>query len=281
VPERSAPSATTILRVIASLLGPGAGHALAGHPRAAAAWLVASAAVSPAAMAMTALAMSDARVPAGALFAIVALWLVWGAAAIHAAGAAPRQVEPPRWAAAVAVLVAGMTAQLAGGWFTRTWLLAAIPVGGVDMAPTLDAGDVAFVRVGLARPAAARGQVVAWRAPDAPDTVRFGRVVATEGSAVGMDGAALTVDGVPWTGEATGTFPVRSPDGAVRTVALRPERSWQILDDPDVAGTGGAVTVPPGHVFVVGDHRDVAVDSRAVGPLPVDAIVGVAVLEPE
>ncbi len=39
--------------------------------------------------------------------------------------------------------------------------------------------------------------------------------------------------------------------------------------------SGGKVTVPDGHLFVVADHRDAAADSRVWGPVPAATLRGV------
>ncbi|MEV6490613.1 signal peptidase I [Actinoplanes sp. NPDC051633] len=51
------------------------------------------------------------------------------------------------------------------------------------------------------------------------------------------------------------------------------------LDAPPVAGqcssrVFGEVTVPPGQMFVMGDHRGVSQDARCQGPVPVNNVIG-------
>ena len=53
------------------------------------------------------------------------------------------------------------------------------------------------------------------------------------------------------------------------------KRVAAVAGDPRPAGVPGAGEVPPGHVVLLGDNAAVSLDSRELGPVPADRLVGV------
>ncbi len=163
-------------------------------------------------------------------------------------GSAPgtRKRKNSRWPAAVTILLA--VAFMCGSYLsTRYFTL--ITVGSNEMENTLLAGDV----VGCERNAKAeRGDIVAFKKENA---LMLKRVIAVGGDVVDISEAGkVLVNGnelnetylsTNYTQNGTETYPL---------------------------------TVPQGEVFVAGDNRAVATDSRskAVGTIPTEAIVAVA-----
>jgi len=118
------------------------------------------------------------------------------------------------------------------------------------MAPTLHAGDVLLLLRTADRPH--ERDVVAVSTP-ADDGVVIKRVVATAGQQVAVADGVLFVDDVP----------VAEPSVEAESV----DGTWF-----------GPVLVPSESVFVLGDHRELSIDSRHHGPVSLDDVVGVAVV---
>lgn len=150
-------------------------------------------------------------------------------------------------------------------------------VDGVSMTPALQDGDLLLVdKVGVRFQAPARGDVVTVLEPNG--------VVAVK-RVVGVPGDALEIDSVRLGAGDPRPHPV---------VLLRPggRGAWQRLVEPyvgdawdrqefccdqqgrDVTGGPRAVTLPSAEFFVLGDNRDVSLDSRTFGLVPRARLVG-------
>jgi signal peptidase I len=121
-------------------------------------------------------------------------------------------------------------------------------VSSPSMAPTVCTGDVVVVDHVGPRRGLAVDDIVTFASPvDGSEQIK--RVVALAGQRVGIADAVLEVDGLP----------VAEP----------------YVDRATIDGVYfGPVVVPQGSVFVMGDNRELSIDSRVFGALPIDAVDG-------
>ena len=144
---------------------------------------------------------------------------------------------------ATAIAVAGTVV------LVRAAALEPVQVSSASMEPTLHVGSTVLVdKLSIHWRHLAPGDLVIFTSPDdGEDTVK--RVVALAGQTVSLDDAVLHVDGVA----------VDEPQ----------------VDLSRIDGTYfGPVTVPQGSVFVLGDARDVSIDSRTYGAIPLRDVAG-------
>ena len=128
----------------------------------------------------------------------------------------------------------------------RAAVLDLVEVSSGSMEPTYCAGDRLLVLTVGGAPA--RGDVVTFAAPDTGETT-LKRVAAVDGEELEVSDGVLSVAGVP------------VPEPYVDPAAVD-------------ATFFGPVVVPEGQVFVLGDEREVSVDSRDFGPVPVASVRG-------
>lgn len=170
------------------------------------------------------------------------------------------------------------------GWFLffKTVLgVSYIPSG--SMQPTLDPGDIVFsnnVAYGLTLPGTparfaswdepARGDVVIFQAParaDRDQKLYIKRVIGVAGDTLEIRHNRIALNGLE--------VPLSSMHSQLLEHLGRPH---PILGDGSTPAEPLRYRVPPGHVFVMGDHRSSSYDSRDWGPLPVDRIRGKAMV---
>lgn len=159
-----------------------------------------------------------------------------GSRAVMAAG---DSTAPPRRHRSLAVLAA-VVLLLA---VLRLWVLEPLWVSSPSMEPTIPEGSIVLL---YQHGEPVEGTLVSFSNPDGSGTV-LKRVVAVGGQTVSIEDARLHVDGT--------------------------EVSEPFVDHSRIDGTYfGPVTVPPGHIFVLGDNRAASIDSREFGPLPLENV---------
>ena len=145
----------------------------------------------------------------------------------------------------------------------RSFVAHAFHVESGSMEPTLTPGDRILVNKLSDNPS--RGDLVVFGRPDG-DLIK--RVIALEGETVIFEDGLIRI-GEKWLRE-----PYLSAGIGTYAGAAIPNC------DPTHGFAGReACTVPEGHVFVLGDNRDVSFDSRNFGPVPRADLVGSAALQ--
>lgn len=187
---------------------------------------------------------------------------------------ARRRAGEPSWRRLLIELPFLLLAALLAAWGLKTFVAQAYHIPSGSMEPQLEIGDrVVVSRIAYRLHDPRRGDVIVFDAPSVADD---------DGGGIG----AFVVELLEGVG-------LRHPDETElikRVIGLEGEvveaRGGRVLVNgrelrepylpPDVATADfGPVTVPPEHVFVLGDNRGSSADSRsALGPVPVDAIVG-------
>lgn len=125
------------------------------------------------------------------------------------------------------------------GWLLLTQVFLPVRTAGNDMFPAIKDGDLLLAF--RLQTQYIKGDVVVYAFQGER---KIGRLVADEGDHVTMDGTGtLLVNGAVQTGDIL--YPTHPPED-------------QAME----------IRVPEGHVYLLGDHRPQAVDSREHGPVP-------------
>jgi len=160
-----------------------------------------------------------------------------------------------------------------------------IPTG--SMKPTLLVGDFIFVKkysYGLRLPVTEtkiietgqpeRGDVMVFRLPSNPSVNYIKRVIGLPGDEVRYERQRLTINGV--------TMDLRATSGTYEGVPIYEENldgrlHATLIHDPGRSKKDGVYVIPEGQYFVMGDNRDRSLDSRFIGTIPEEYLVGEAV----
>jgi len=160
-----------------------------------------------------------------------------------------------------------------------------IPSG--SMMPTLLEGDFIFVKkysYGLRLPVTEtkiietgepqRGDVVVFRLPSDPSVNYIKRVIGLPGDTVVYERHRLTINGVQVDLQRSdddswgGPVYVEDLDGRIHDI---------LVMSPEFSTRDNTYHVPEGHYWVMGDNRDRSKDSRFIGAIPEEFLVGEAV----
>jgi signal peptidase I len=147
-----------------------------------------------------------------------------------------------------------------------------IPQNG--MYPTLPGGST-FLGINKPYKSAGdvkRGDIVIFERFEKGDRyIYIWRVVGLPGDSVVVEDSRVTLNGKP--------LPLEKVRSEVEADILREtngEVSYEVAHDrttPEGLSGKFMLTVPEGHLFVLGDHRTAASDSRVMGPIPFSSVL--------
>ncbi len=144
-------------------------------------------------------------------------------------------------------------------FFIRTYIAQAYEIPSESMENTLKVGDKMFVeKVSGYFGAPERGAILVFKNPygKGPDFVK--RVIGLPGETLLLKHETVYINGAP----------LDEPYAVYRP---------NVFADHE-GGRFGPVTIPDGHVFMMGDNRNNSADSRVWGPLDLSMVIGKAMV---
>lgn len=160
--------------------------------------------------------------------------------------------------------------------YTKTSLVELYYVPSVSMSPGLEKGDYFFTDKNVNSPGCKRnikrGDIATFVYPNDRTSIYVKRVIGLPGDKIEMSGTDVKVNGQSLTQSIS---PNRQDHQVIREKADSGE-TYDVYWKLNSQGTQLSITVPAGQVFVLGDNRDEAYDSRKFGTLPLTDVIGVA-----
>lgn len=140
----------------------------------------------------------------------------------------------------------------------RYFLFAPIVVDGLSMMPTLENGDRMIVNK-IGEPE--RFDIIVFHAPEQKDYIK--RVIGLPGDTIEYRDDVLYINGEKYDEPYLEEYKKQITDGPLT-------EDFTLSDLPTV----GQDVVPEGELFVMGDNRRFSKDSRHIGTIPLDKVIG-------
>jgi signal peptidase I len=167
--------------------------------------------------------------------------------------------------------------------YAKGHLIETFKVPSASMLPTIMPGDRFFADKRAGHPGGVkirRGAIAVFLYPNDRTTLYVKRIIGLPGDRVEMDGTSVKVNDVEIRGEELRDL----GDSALNRLlddhqAFRESADlggYTVLWRKDGKRERLSIVVPNGHVFVLGDNRDAAHDSRLFGTLPLADVTAVA-----
>ncbi len=132
-------------------------------------------------------------------------------------------------------------------------------INGASMEPNFHNGEyILTLKVMYKFRQPKRGDVVIFKSPKNKEVDYIKRVIGLPGDTVKLENNSFYVN-----------------EKKVNEPYLEP---GVIIFGGSALQEGGEIVVPPGYLFVSGDNRPHSADSREFGPVPIDDVIGVAML---
>lgn len=139
---------------------------------------------------------------------------------------------------------------LAIAFFLREYVFTIVRVDGPSMQPTLEDSDILFVNRFMYEPE--NGDIIIFHPITNSEIAYVKRVIAVEGQEVYID---------PY-------------DGTVYVDDVELKEDYIKAPIENVGGKTYPMVIPPDHVFVLGDNRNNSTDSRNLGPVSNESVMG-------
>ena len=171
----------------------------------------------------------------------------------HTPPLSPRGYQ--RWWGYAALLFAFLLTETVGLELNRRYVSEGFLIPRNSMAPTLTSGDrILANKLASYYRSPQRGELIVFVTPDEHAVLYTKRVIALEGDTIAIDQDEVRVNGTP----------LEEPYVQYNAPAPPLERLHHLP----------TMKVPAGHVFVLGDNRWQSQDSRFLGPIPQENIIG-------